>query len=1061
MGSRAARAVARRFAGAVAALGLAATTTVALGAAVVVATATPSGAAELVRTATVTGGHIIPEPPADPDGTFSVLPWIPLSIPFEGVPINAQAVDVEITIEITHPSQSEIDLYLARPGGQGQMVRLMSDIGGALTGVRFTFDDHAALPVPGGPADGGRYRPNDLGDDDLDLEELRQHDDTFSLDFLRSSDPGHGHLWGATNPHNASGEWRIFALDDTRNGVTGVITYAEIRVTYGVTNDRGPEDPYIAIPTLGDATPFPSVVRFEDLGPGFYDNIPEGTVRGIVVHLDGVLHDSPDDLAIAIRGPNGKVAVLLAAVDLSMTTTPTDVRFVHGAPSIAPGQPLPFGTFGPSLGPGAADVPLDTLFPGSGLTGPQTGGLEQFAGIDPAGDWELFVRDRVPDHGGSIERWAIALDLNEPPVAVDDSYTVDEDAVLVRAVASDGVLGNDTDPEGDPLTAELVTGPSHGMLALGPDGSFTYTPNGDFHGTDSFTYRASDGDLSSVATVTITVDPVNDAPVADTDNYTLDEDTTLVVDAPGVLANDGDVDGDELTAALSVAPGHGTLDLDPDGGFTYTPHPDFHGTDFFSYDVSDGEVFDHAAVFLTVQPVNDPPTAADDAYATGEDTPLVVAVEDGVLDNDLDVDGDALQAVLVDGAAHGSLSLAPDGSFTYTPHDDYVGPDSFTYVANDGSLDSSPATVTILVGPNVQDAPIAVDDLYDGTEDEVLVVPVDDGLLANDVDVDVDDVLTAAVESPPATGTLDLAPDGSFTYTPAPDADGLVTFTYRVSDGIDSDVATVTIDLAPVPDDPVANPDELEVDEDGTLDLGAAEGVLANDVDADGDVLYALVAEEPEHGTLELDLDGGLRYEPDPDFHGTDSFAYVVSDVEPGEEVEAAATSEPAVVTITVRAVNDPPVAVDDEADVAAGEAVTVDVLANDSDVDGDPLTVRLLTAPVRGTATCSATDCTYEAAADDPGGEVTFAYEVDDGAGGTAAATVVVTVEAAEPTPAPAPQPAPDPAPGGGVLPRTGGDPEPLSRLGALLLAAGAVATMAGTAAGRRRARPAHARRR
>jgi VCBS repeat-containing protein len=162
--------------------------------------------------------------------------------------------------------------------------------------------------------------------------------------------------------------------------------------------------------------------------------------------------------------------------------------------------------------------------------------------------------------------------VNDAPVAGNNSYTVNEDTPL--SVAAPGVLGNDSDPDGDPLTAVLATGPANGTLTLNANGSFAYTPRTNFNGTDSFTYQAQDPSAapSSPATVTITVTPVNDAPVANNDSYTMRAlDILLVVPGPGVLGNDTDPDGDPLTAELVTASSNGILILNADGSFTYTP----------------------------------------------------------------------------------------------------------------------------------------------------------------------------------------------------------------------------------------------------------------------------------------------------------------------------------------------------------------------------------------------------------------------------------------------------------------------------------------------------------
>ena len=154
--------------------------------------------------------------------------------------------------------------------------------------------------------------------------------------------------------------------------------------------------------------------------------------------------------------------------------------------------------------------------------------------------------------------------VNDAPAAGDDSYSTDEDTLLV--VAAPGVLGNDSDADQDSLTAILVTGPAHGSLTFNADGSFEYLPDTDFIGTDSFTYSVSDGVFESgIATVTLTVAAVNDAPVANPDVYGTDEDTTLTVEGPGVLGNDTDVDNATLTATLVSSTAHGTLTLNADG----------------------------------------------------------------------------------------------------------------------------------------------------------------------------------------------------------------------------------------------------------------------------------------------------------------------------------------------------------------------------------------------------------------------------------------------------------------------------------------------------------------
>jgi VCBS repeat-containing protein len=521
--------------------------------------------------------------------------------------------------------------------------------------------------------------------------------------------------------------------------------------------------------------------------------------------------------------------------------------------------------------------------------------------------------------------------VNDPPTAGNDSYSINEDTTL--NIAAPGVLANDNDPEGQPLTAVLQTGPSSGSLNLNGNGSFSYTPNANFNGTDSFTYRANDGSAnSSPATVTITVNPVNDTPAAVGDTYTTDEDIPLTIAAPGVLANDTDPDGQPLTAVLQTGPTDGLLTLNSNGSFTYTPNADFSGTDSFTYRANDGSANSNlATVTINISEVNDPPAAVDDTYTTDEDIPLTIAAP-GVLANDNDPEGQPLTAVLQIGPTDGLLNLNGNGSFTYTPNDDFNGTDSFTYFANDGTSNSNlAATVTIAVNP-VPDPPVATDDAYTIDEDTTLDVAAP-GVLANDTDPD-GDPLTAILVDNLTNGTLTLNPDGSFTYTPNDDFNGTDSFTYFANDGTSNSnlAATVTITVNPVPDPPVATDDAYTIDEDTTLDV-AAPGVLANDTDPDGDPLTAILVDNPTNGTFSLNPDGSFTYEPNLNFFGTDSFTYLAND--------GTADSDLATVTITVNPVVDPPLA-DAGPDQTVDENTTVTLGGSNSfDTEGETLSYQ------------------------------------------------------------------------------------------------------------------------
>src|SRR5204862_543282 len=204
----------------------------------------------------------------------------------------------------------------------------------------------------------------------------------------------------------------------------------------------------------------------------------------------------------------------------------------------------------------------------------------------------------------------------------DDSYTTAEDTTLT--IAPPGVLANDSDVDGDALSAVLVSPPSHGNLTLNTNGSFSYVPAANYNGPDSFTYKANDGQADSgAATVSITITSVNDAPVAVNDSYTTAEDTTLNVAAPGVVANDSDVDGDSLSAILVSPPTHGSMTLNSSGSFSYVPAANYNGPDSFTYKANDGQADSGiATVSITITSANDAPLAVNDSYTTPEDTTL-------------------------------------------------------------------------------------------------------------------------------------------------------------------------------------------------------------------------------------------------------------------------------------------------------------------------------------------------------------------------------------------------------------------------------------------------------
>lgn len=375
--------------------------------------------------------------------------------------------------------------------------------------------------------------------------------------------------------------------------------------------------------------------------------------------------------------------------------------------------------------------------------------------------------------------------VNDAPVANDDTATVAEDGSI-----NIDVLGNDNDAEEDELSVIKVSDPANGSVTLENDGTFTYEPDANFTGEDSFTYKVNDGEFDSAdATVTITVTPVNDAPVANDDSASTDEGEAVTI---AVLDNDNDIDSNTLSVIKVADPANGSVELNQDGSFTYTPAANFTGEDSFTYKVNDTQADSNTAtVTIVIGSVNDAPVANDDSFSTNEEQ----AVNGNVLDNDTDEEDDDLTATKISDPANGDVTLNEDGSFTYTPDQNFNGEDSFTYQANDGSLNSNIATVTITVN-GTNDAPVANNDNVSTNQGAQVVIPV----LANDIDID-DDNLTVIKVTNPFDGGVTLNQDGSFTYTPNDGFAGTDSFTYRVNDGqVDSNIAIVSITVSPVTD---------------------------------------------------------------------------------------------------------------------------------------------------------------------------------------------------------------------------------------------------------------------
>ena len=578
--------------------------------------------------------------------------------------------------------------------------------------------------------------------------------------------------------------------------------------------------------------------------------------------------------------------------------------------------------------------------------------------------------DNAPSNNCAQATVTISISpVNDAPNAVNDpGETTSEDTPVVNSV-----LANDSDPEADPLTIVSVTQPANGTVVNNGNGTVTYTPFPNFSGVNTYTYTIHDGNGgTATATVTVTVTGFNDPPNANLDIFATLEDIPITFD---VLVNDMDVDGDPISISSFTLPTNGNLVQNPDDTFTYTPDPDYSGIDGFTYTISDGNGgSDNTTVTLVVAAINDAPVAVNDTTVTNEDQNMTL----NVIINDTDVEGDPLQVVIVTQGGNGSVINNNDGTVTYVPFPNYNGTDSFTYTITDGNGGISTASVAVtIIATN--DAPVAVDDFANTPEEtQVLIV-----VLANDLDVDGDLVSVTSVTQP-SNGQVNVRTDGSIMYDPDVNFTGTDTFTYTITDGNGLfDTGLVTVVVGPINDDPIARNDTDITLEDKQVNTN----VLANDDDPENEPLVIVSVTQGSNGTVIINGNGNgtIRYTPNPNYNGLDSYTYTVSD---GQGGTATAT-----VTITVLPLNDPPVAVLDIVSTNEDTPVTTDVLANDFDIDGDPLTVVGQTQGTNGTVVNNGDGTTTYTPNANFTGVDTYTYTISDGNGEISTAMVSVWV--------------------------------------------------------------------
>jgi len=761
---------------------------------------------------------------------------------------------------------------------------------------------------------------------------------------------------------------------------------------------------------------------------------------------DPSVNDPPsasDDLLVGTK--NEPTTSNLLANDTDPESDPLTVTEINGTP-IDPVNPttvtLPDGTL--VYDPATGDA---TFTPNDDYTG------------------SLQVPYTITDPDGNTDTATITVTIFDPPPEVED----DINNTAIDTPVDGNILTNDTSDPDDDLTVgdgsgNPLTGPATfptdngGSVEINPDGSYTYTPAPGFTGEDTVTLEVCDeagNCVENVLTVDVidTTDPVNMDPLAENDEFETFSDPTAPATVSSTLfGNDSDPDGDVIAVTdidgTPVVPGTpttvttangGTVTINDDGTFDYTPAPGFIGEDSFDYTIVDPSgATDSATATFNVTPdptpgVNDDPDANDDAVLTQPETPA----SGNVLDNDTDPNGDPLTVTEIDGTpvvpgtpttitlpSGSTVEIADDGSYTYTPAPGVTGTETVPYTIDDGNGGTDTATLILAV---VDAPPEAEDDINLTTVD----TPVDGNVLTNDVS-DPGDVLTVGDGSGnpisgPTTmptdngGSIEINPDGSYTYTPAPGFVGEDTVTIEIKDEggncVETELVVDVVDPDPTNTPPVAGDDFFEP----TMDVPFTSSLGGNDGDPDGDVIAPVdpvtgeAATAPitiptaAGGTVDINPDGTFTYTPPAGFTGEDSFDYSV--------IDPSGATDDATVMLLVQAdpdpnVNDAPDATDDTAITQMNVPATGDVLVNDTDPNGDPLTVTEIDGQpvVPGTPTTVTLPSGSTVEINDDGtytytpapgfsGTEELPYTIDDGNGGTDTATLHLTAFNLPPT--------------------------------------------------------------
>ncbi|MCS0125800.1 tandem-95 repeat protein [Vibrio alginolyticus] len=569
------------------------------------------------------------------------------------------------------------------------------------------------------------------------------------------------------------------------------------------------------------------------------------------------------------------------------------------------------------------------------------------------------------------------LPINDAPASGDLAYSVDEDGAIT--LSQEQLLSQASDIEGDGLTASDLTVDGNATVTANDDGSFTITPDADFNGDIDIQFNITDGTDTIQATADLTVNPVNDLPVPQDQQFSVEEDGTLQFTDADLLAGATDIDGDNLTVdGISYTGSDGVLTDHGDGTYTFAPNENFNGDVSFSFGVSDGTETVPANVDVSVTPVNDPPVAGSTSYTVDEDNAITISDEQ-LLANSSDVEG----AVSIDSVTYsgtdGVFQDNGDGTYTFMPNENFSGDISLDVIVADeqGAIDETTAGITVI---EVNDPPVAGPTSYTIDEDSVLTFS-ESQILANASDIE-GDVELVGISYEGSDGIFTVNGDGTCSFAPNENFNGQVQLDVTIQDENGATVDThINVDVLPINDPPVSGDLAYTINEDSSITL-SQEQLLAKAGDIDSENLEAINLSTDDNATIQYNDDGSYTITPDENYNGDLDLTFDIIDNDGGSVQVGLA--------ITVNPVNDLPQAQDQQFTVEEDGTLLftdADLLEGASDIDGDDLSIEnVLYTGADGVLTDNG-DGTYSFAPNENfNGDVQFTFDVSDGTGSTPA---------------------------------------------------------------------------